>query len=308
LNLTLDTFFKEIVDHQSISGTSLIISLYGDYLWTCGGGIWLGSLINSLEILGINQRVVRSSVFRLHKDGWLTISKVGRKSYYYLAQEKYNEVLSANKKIYHSENPVWNGKWNIIHTSLGPVNHCKDKLQYLRYKGFGCFDKDFFIQPYLKEMAQETKEEIIGKIPSAKIFQQAELFYDNFDIVENMINKSWDLSKIESEYNDFYSRFYPVFNMINSLGESSLTDEDAFKIRLLVIHFYRKIIIKDPDLPLELLPSNWPRKKTEKLTIDIYNQVHSKALNYLMNNGEAINGKLPLPSPNYYLRFGGLIK
>lgn len=306
MNLTLDTFFKEIVDHQSISGTSLIISLYGDYLWTCGGGIWLGSLINSLETLGLNQRVVRSSVFRLHKDGWLTINKVGRKSYYYLEPEKYNEMLRANKKIYHSDSPVWNGKWNIIHTSLGPVNSCRDKLRFLQYKGFGLFDKDFFIQPYLQDLTLETKREIVKEVPSAKIFQQAELFYEDSQILENMIEQSWDLKKIEEKYHQFYALFAPVLSTIESLGISSISEEDAFKIRLLVIHFYRRIIVKDPDLPQELLPKSWPRKKAEQLTIDIYKKVHAKALKYLMRQGETVNGKLPLPSPNYYLRFGGL--
>ncbi|WP_428774194.1 PaaX family transcriptional regulator [Vibrio sp.] len=306
MNQELDSFFKDIEGHQSISGTSLIISYFGDYLWTCGGGIWLGCLIQAMETLGLNQRVVRSSVFRLHKDEWLTINKVGRKSYYYLEPARYNEMLNANRKIYHSDAPAWNKRWNIIHTSLGPTHSSKDKVRYLQHKGFGQFDKDFFVQPDLQQLTAELKQEIMQKIPSAKIFQQAELYSDNSDLVRNMVSQSWDIERIEAEYKQFAALFLPAWQILAAMDADEISAEDAFKMRLLVIHFYRRIIVRDPDLPSELLPKDWPRKEAEQLTINIYRKVHAKALQYVMENSETPNGKLPLPSPNYYIRFGGL--
>lgn len=306
LNQELHSFFEEISGHQSVSGTSLIVSYFGDYLWTCGGGIWLGNLIQSMETLGLNQRVVRSSVFRLHKDEWLTINKVGRKSYYYLEPGRYNEMLNANKKIYHSEKPAWNQRWNIIHTSLGPTNSSKDKVRYLQHKGFGLFDKDFFVQPDLQQLTPELKQEITKVIPSAKIFQQAELYSENSEALRNMVSQSWDIDRIAEEYQQFADLFAPAWEILQTMEEDVITLEDAFKMRLMVIHFYRRIIVKDPDLPTELLPKDWPRKDAEQLTINIYKKVHAKAMQYVMENSETPNGKLPLPSPNYYIRFGGL--
>ena len=306
LNQELHSFFEEISGHQSVSGTSLIVSYFGDYLWTCGGGIWLGNLIQAMETLGLNQRVVRSSVFRLHKDEWLTINKVGRKSYYYLEPGRYNEMLNANKKIYHSEKPAWNQRWNIIHTSLGPTNSSKDKVRYLQHKGFGLFDKDFFVQPDLQQLTPELKQEITKVIPSAKIFQQAELYSENSEALRNMVSQSWDIDRIAEEYQQFVDLFAPAWEILQTMEEDAITLEDAFKMRLMVIHFYRRIIVKDPDLPTELLPKDWPRKDAEQLTINIYKKVHAKAMQYVMESSETPNGKLPLPSPNYYIRFGGL--
>ncbi|MDF2154596.1 PaaX family transcriptional regulator C-terminal domain-containing protein [Vibrio sp. CAU 1672] len=306
MNQEFESFYDAMAGHQSISGTSLIVSYYGDYLWTCGGGIWLGSLIQAMETLGLNQRVVRSSVFRLNKDGWLTIKKVGRKSYYYLEPARYNEMLNANKKIYHSEPTAWNKRWNIIHTSLGPTNSSKDKVRYLQHKGFGLFDKDFFVQPDLQQLTPEIKQEICENIPSAKIFQQAELYSEHSDALRNIVSQSWDITRIEEDYQQFSALFSPVWNTLKGMEDDAITPVDAFKLRLLVIHFYRRIIVKDPYLPAELLPREWPRQAAEQLTVNIYRKVHAKALEYLIENSETPSGTLPLPSPNYYIRFGGL--
>lgn len=306
MNQDLHSFFEEISGHQSVSGTSLIVSYFGDYLWTCGGGIWLGNLIQAMETLGLNQRVVRSSVFRLHKDEWLTVNKVGRKSYYYLEPARYNEMLHANKKIYHSEKVAWSKRWNIIHTSLGPTNSSKDKVRYLQHKGFGLFDKDFFVQPDLQQLTPEIKQEITKTISSAKIFQQAELYSESEETLKNMVRQSWDIERIAEDYQQFIERFRPAWEIIESMTDDAISEEDAFKMRLLVIHFYRRIIVKDPDLPTELLPEDWPRKEAEQLTTNIYRKVHAKAMTYVMDSSETPNGKLPVPSPNYYIRFGGL--
>ena len=50
---------------------SLIITLFGDVISQHGGEIWLGSIAKSVEALGVNDRLVRTSIFRLAKEGWL---------------------------------------------------------------------------------------------------------------------------------------------------------------------------------------------------------------------------------------------
>jgi hypothetical protein len=45
----LDEFIRHAIEAQPISGTSLIISLYGDALSHRGGEVWLGSLSALLE-------------------------------------------------------------------------------------------------------------------------------------------------------------------------------------------------------------------------------------------------------------------
>lgn len=57
--------------------SSLIVSLFGDLVRPRGGRIWLGSLIRLLEPLALSERLVRSTVFRLARDQWLSTEVLG---------------------------------------------------------------------------------------------------------------------------------------------------------------------------------------------------------------------------------------
>ena len=83
----LDTFIQHAVNAVPVSGTSLISSLYGDSLSHRGGEIWLGSLAALLEGLGFGERFVRTALFRLNKEGWLDVSRIGRRSFYSLSDK-----------------------------------------------------------------------------------------------------------------------------------------------------------------------------------------------------------------------------
>jgi hypothetical protein len=80
----LNHLITRFQEQTPIRASSLIITLYGDAIEPHGGTVWLGSLINLLEPIGINERLIRTSIFRLTKEGWLTAEKVGRRSYYSL--------------------------------------------------------------------------------------------------------------------------------------------------------------------------------------------------------------------------------
>ena len=72
----LDDFRQQ----RRVQAGSLIISAFGDAILPRGGRVWLGSLIRLLEPLELNERLVRTSVFRLAKEEWLRTETVGRRA------------------------------------------------------------------------------------------------------------------------------------------------------------------------------------------------------------------------------------
>ena len=92
----LNNLITRFQEQTPIRASSLIITLYGDAIEPHGGTVWLGSLINLLEPIGINERLIRTSIFRLTKEGWLKAEKVGRRSYYSLTGRlKFSSVILA---------------------------------------------------------------------------------------------------------------------------------------------------------------------------------------------------------------------
>jgi phenylacetic acid degradation operon negative regulatory protein len=66
---------------------SLIITIWGDAIAPHGGAVMLAGLIDLLAPFGINERLVRTSVFRLAREGWLKAKPVGRESLYRLTTD-----------------------------------------------------------------------------------------------------------------------------------------------------------------------------------------------------------------------------
>ena len=67
----VDVLAEDYGSMRPLRGGSLIITVFGDAILPRGGSIWLGSLIKLVQPLGLSERLVRTSVFRLAQDGWL---------------------------------------------------------------------------------------------------------------------------------------------------------------------------------------------------------------------------------------------
>ena len=65
----IDGLVEGFLARRPIRSTSLIVTLFGDVVSQHGGVIWLGSLVEALGLLGIDERLVRTSTFRLVQEG-----------------------------------------------------------------------------------------------------------------------------------------------------------------------------------------------------------------------------------------------
>lgn len=133
----LDAFIQHAVSSVPVSGTSLISSLYGDALSHRGGEIWLGSLAALLEGMGFGERFVRTALFRLNKEGWLDVSRIGRRSFYRLSDKGLRLTRRAENKIYRAELPAWDGKWLLLLSEGLDKTTLADVKKQLIWQGFG---------------------------------------------------------------------------------------------------------------------------------------------------------------------------
>ena len=82
----LDRIIGQLKREPSRTG-SIVITVFGDAIVPRGGSVWLGTLLTFFEMLDIDGGVVRTAMSRLAADGWLERSKVGRNSFYRLADK-----------------------------------------------------------------------------------------------------------------------------------------------------------------------------------------------------------------------------
>ena len=85
---------------------SLIISLFGDAVLPRGGRIWLGSLIGLLAPLDLNERLIRTAVFRLVKEEWMQSEALGRRADYTLTPAGLRRFEESARHIYAAATPL----------------------------------------------------------------------------------------------------------------------------------------------------------------------------------------------------------
>ncbi|CAI0733856.1 Phenylacetic acid degradation operon negative regulatory protein paaX [Serratia rubidaea] len=302
----LDDFIHHALEAQPISGTSLIISLYGDALSHRGGEVWLGSLSALLESMGFGDRFVRTSVFRLQKEGWLDVEKIGRRSYYRVTEQGMRQFRHAESKIYLSEQPEWDGKWELLLLETAEKSERARLKKQLGWLGFGQLASNLMAAP---THAQTDVTALLGELNASEqvIYFRADYPYARSeDTLRQRVADCWALEQVAGYYHEFIVSFRPLMALLREADDAALTPRRCFQIKLLLIHFFRRVVLKDPLLPDALLPAQWEGQIARNLCINIYQRVDRAATEYVSALAETTIGALPAPAAGYYRRFGGL--
>lgn len=308
MNTKLDQFIQHAIASQPISGTSLISSLYGDALHHRGGEVWLGSLTKLLEPMGFTDRFVRTSVFRLQKEGWLDVEKIGRRSYYRISARGQSRFRRAEQKIYLAEQPDWDGKWDLLLLEAADKEEKVRLKKELSWLGFGQFNTSLMAAP---SCAQSDVPALLNELNATEqaIYFHADYPYSRSEKnLKDLVSQAWSLQDISEHYHQFISLFRPLALLLKDNAGTHISPEHCFQLRLLLIHFYRRVTLKDPLLPDELLPPQWEGHIARHLCTNIYQRIDQTATQYVSENSETTVGELPQPSSAYYRRFGGVLR
>src|ERR1700738_5260582 len=95
----------ELLKREPSRTGSIVITVFGDAIVPRGGSVWLGALLGFFQAIDIDNSVVGSSVVRtamsrLTADRWLERSRIGRNSFYRLAERGQQTFAAAARHIY----------------------------------------------------------------------------------------------------------------------------------------------------------------------------------------------------------------
>ena len=103
------------------------------------------------------------------------------------------------------------------------------------------------------------------------------------DSGRRLLRESWPLDRTADAYRKFIRTFEPLRGWIDR-GEP-LTESDAFTARILLIHHYRRVVLRDPLLPAALLPKDWPGGAARQLCGEIYRALLAASERWLDQHG-----------------------
>lgn len=240
------------------SARTLLVTVFGDTVVPHGGEVWIGSLLRLVEPLGISERLARTSLHRLVGEGLLVTRRHGRRSFYSVAPSARNDFREAERRIYHSRRgDPWDGRWTVVVETNGVAAPARAAMrQHLAWLGFGSLGPPVHVCPLDRTQELGQLLPVLGLAGQVAVFRgrvPSSIGLTDRDLVQAM---SGDLDGLELAWRAFLRRFRPLADAV--AGDRAAVDgQTAFLTRTLLVHAYRRIVLREPELPGELWPPAW---------------------------------------------------
>jgi phenylacetic acid degradation operon negative regulatory protein len=118
-----------------------------------------------------------------------------------------------------------------------------------------------------------------------------------------LAGRAWPLEELAARYRHFNEMFAPTEEALQSRGPPG--DLDSLATRILLIHEYRRIVLRDPVLPVPLRPDDWPGRKAHDLAAGIYAAIADVSDRWLSRHAVDEQGPLSPPAQPMSGRFAG---
>jgi phenylacetic acid degradation operon negative regulatory protein len=268
--------------------------------------VWLTGLIRLLEPLGINERLTRTSVFRLARDGWVVARTHGRQSRYSLTEEGRARFAAAYRRIYAPPAEDWAGEWEVVVDPPGAADAAaRARLRdELGWDGFGVLAPGVHVRPATDGDAASEVAQLPGGT-RALVLRARDHGSSGAPALAAQVARLWDLDALAADYRRFLALFGGVIERFRMRAIEASDPAQCFVVRTLLIHAIRRVLLRDPRLPPALLPLDWPGTAAYTLTRDFYRLTAGQAEQHLAAT-LAINGsEWPPADPAFHARFGG---
>jgi phenylacetic acid degradation operon negative regulatory protein len=237
---------------------SLLLTILGEYVLPRGEAVWQETLVGALVSVGYTQHAARQALARSVRDGWLSTERVGRRARLSLSTRTAELLATGAARIYSFGEPwEWDGRWLMLILRV-PEERREVRHQLrtrLAWGGLGSMGAGVWLTPHVEREAELCAA--IREAPAA----EATSFVASLGALgrgEDVVAAAWDLEEVRSQYDAFIEDFSAVRVVFASQG---------FRMQTLLVHAWRKFPFLDPDLPSELLPAGWPRRRAHELFV-----------------------------------------
>ncbi len=285
---------------------SLIITAWGDAVAPHGGAAMLPGVIRLLAPFGLSERRVRTSMFRLARQGWLETAPVGRRSQYALTPGGAQRFAVAHARIYGYPADAWDDTWELLLTHRLDARQRRLAATELHWAGYGDFGPGVFARP---RRAGNAVPALLRSAPYNEAIVAARATDDatlGGRTLAAASEEAWDLRGVAALYRQLIHRFGTVIERFRASPADAHHPEQCFVVRTLLVHDYRRALLRDPQLPAALLPLDWPGPAAYALCRDFYRLAHRAAEAHLQSTLERADGALPPAIASFYRRFDGL--
>ncbi|WP_460345995.1 PaaX family transcriptional regulator [Actinoallomurus acanthiterrae] len=234
---------------------SLMLSFFGIHVLGRQVALSSASIIDVLAGVGVGEDAVRSTLTRMVRRDLLERHRRGRKMYFGLTPRAVEVLRDGHRRVWQTGavNRAWDGTWTIVGFSLPDSwrRERHDLRSRLLWGGFGPLQSGMWAAPGRVDVAALV--EGLGLDAHLKAFQGAAVAPTE---AARLIDAAFDVPGIAQRYQAFLSRW--------DRPEPAAEADDL--ARQLLLHTdWLDLVRRDPHLPAEHLPADWPAVRAEQV-------------------------------------------
>lgn len=256
-----DPWFENAVqllnDPQNQRVWSVIVSLFGDLAQDKGARISGGALTRIITPMGIKPEAIRVALHRLRKDGWIQSARSGRASIHYLTEYGRSQSAAVTPRIY--ERTASTPKdWHLLIAEDSSQSTSLDEVLLL---------------PNYVSVNRTTA---LGHGPMPR----------NLDGllaagVSNIAVPDWLKHQLYPQHlRQSCAALHADLSEI-SAPPRGLSAVEVGTLRTLIVHRWRRVVLRHPDLPRSFHPDDWAGESCRSQVFQLLDQLPSPDLGTL---------------------------
>jgi phenylacetic acid degradation operon negative regulatory protein len=234
-----------------------VLMFSGEHLARPGTAIATAGLIDVLARVGVGEHAARATVSRMINRGFLQRRRRGRRVYLSPTPSARHELAEGGMRAWQSPvNRTWDGQWTLLGFSLPESRRADRHLlrSRLQWAGFGPLQSGLWVAPRFVDVEGLLQQlDVLGNV---KVFRA---HVDAPTQVAELIEDAWDVPEIAHGYETFLARWD---------RSDPLPDAPDDLARQLWLHGEWSLLARrDPGLPVEFLPADWPAVRAEHVAL-----------------------------------------
>lgn len=221
---------------------SFVVTILGDRARAPGQELSGAELSALTEAAGIKPQALRTALHRLRKDGWIDSRRAGRGAFHFLTEDGRAQAEAAAARIY-AFDPLTDTGWHLVITR-DRVGALPDHVPVAP----GCF---------------------LGTGAAPDLSDALTLSGPNLYLPDWLNDQVLPRDLAED-----YTRFEQALHLADAALEARPPEAlEAAVLRALVVHGWRRLVLRHPALPDRLYPADWAGPACRSLVRSLLNRL-----------------------------------
>lgn len=297
---------RELIENLHQSGSlkvwSLIISFFGDAVEPRGGIVAASTLQSVMEVMGVGSGAVRTACSRLAKDGWIERQRQGRNSFFRLSETGHTQFKQASRQIYAP--PVRSQRSGASATHEYPASQSDTKFTLIVQNPLNT--RSTLWQSLLTAGIRINANSVLLTTADMESYKLPgnSLEFQDMMVLSNATARFPDWIKRSVCSDESAQRYLQLMQRFDAVRQTPPTDPlTSLAVRCLLIHEWRRLLLRNRPVPEELTPSDWPLNDCHQFVATLYRKLFQTGEQWMDENAHGPFGFLKLTDHNCVNRF-----